>query len=65
MEVSRTAAQRQEQVQAAQRTDENRQANQRQAASQAQASSDAKKSEAKPVVNGQGQTIGTLLNVSA
>ena len=65
MEVSRTAAQRQEQVQATQRVDEARQANQHQAASKAQASSDAKKSEPLPVVNGQGQTIGTRLNVSA
>lgn len=65
MEISRTKVQQPEQVQASKRTEAiQREAVQKQAELE-QKPAQAQQAERKPVVNGQGQTIGTRLNVSA
>lgn len=65
MEISRAKVQQPEQVQAAKRTEAiQREAVQKQVALEQKATK-APEAERKPVVNGQGQVIGTRLNVSA
>ncbi|MFM2251961.1 MAG: hypothetical protein RJB68_298 [Pseudomonadota bacterium] len=65
MEVTRTKVQQPEQTQAAKRAENIQREAVRQAASTELKPPKAQEAEKKPVVNGQGQTIGTRLNVSA
>lgn len=65
MDVTRTKVQQPEQAQAAKRADNIQREAVRQAAATELKPPKAQEAEKKPVVNGQGQTIGTRLNVSA
>jgi hypothetical protein len=65
MEISRTPVQQPEPVQAAKRVETRQREAVRETATQEQKPPKAQETERKPVVNGQGQTIGTRLNVSA
>lgn len=67
MEVTKAKAQPTQQVQASKKADEVQQANRREAQVQAQRAQEQKATENKPRpnVNGQGQTIGTRLSVTA
>lgn len=65
MEISRTKAPQPEQVQATKRTEAIQREAVRQAATTELKPPKAQEAEKKPVVNGQGQVIGTRLNVSA
>lgn len=65
MEVSRTKVQQPEQTQASKRAENIQREAVRQAAATELKPPKAQEAEKKPVVNGQGQTIGTRLNVSA
>ena len=65
MEVTRTKVQQPEQTQASKRAENIQREAVRQAAATELKPPEAQEAEKKPVVNGQGQTIGTRLNVSA
>lgn len=65
MEISRTQVQQPEQLQSAKRTEVIQREAVREAVAQEQKQPQAQEAEKKPVVNGQGQVIGTRLNVSA
>ncbi|CAM8621422.1 hypothetical protein RAE19_03300 [Rhodoferax sp. TBRC 17660] len=65
MEVTRTKVQQPEQTQASKRAENIQREAVRQAAATELKPPKAQEAEKKPVVNGQGQTIGTRLNVSA
>jgi hypothetical protein len=65
MEISRTKVRQPEQVQAAKRAEAIQREAVRQAAATELKPPKAQEAENKPVVNGQGQVIGTRLNVSA
>ena len=67
MEVTKTKAQPAQQVQAAKKSDEVQQAQRRETLVQAQRVQEQKaaENEPRPNVNGQGQTIGTRLSVTA
>ena len=65
MEVTRTKVQQPEQTQASKRAENIQREAVRQAAATELNPPQAQEAEKKPVVNGQGQTIGTRLNVSA
>ena len=65
MEVTRTKVQQPEQTQASKRAENIQREAVRQAAVTELKPPKAQEAEKKPVVNGQGQTIGTRLNVSA
>ena len=65
MEISRTKVQQPEQLQSAKRTEAIQREAVREAAAPEQKPPKAQEAEKKPVVNGQGQVIGTRLNVSA
>ena len=65
MEVTRTKVQQPEQTQATKRAENIQREAVRQAAATELKPPKAQEAENKPVVNGQGQTIGTRLNVSA
>lgn len=65
MEVTRTKVQQPEQTQASKRAENIQREAVRQAAATELKAPKAQEAEKKPVVNGQGQTIGTRLNVSA
>lgn len=65
MEVTRTKVQQPEQTQATKRAENIQREAVRQAAATELKPPKAQEAEKKPVVNGQGQTIGTRLNVSA
>jgi len=66
MEITRAKVQQPEQVQAAKRTEAiQRREAVREAAAREQKPPKPQEAERKPVVNGQGQVIGTRLNVSA
>lgn len=65
MEISRTQVQQPEQLQSAKRTEAIQREAVREAVAQEQKQPQAQEAEKKPVVNGQGQVIGTRLNVSA
>jgi hypothetical protein len=66
MEISRTKAQQPEQVQAAKRTEAiQREVIRKTADTEQQSAQKAQETEPKPVINGQGQRIGSRLNVSA
>jgi len=65
MEVTRTKVQQPEQTQASKRAENIQRESVRQAAATELKPPKAQEAEKKPVVNGQGQTIGTRLNVSA
>lgn len=65
MEISRTKVQQPEQVQAAKRTETIRRETLREAAAQETKPAESNPTERKSVLNGQGQVIGSRLNVSA
>ena len=65
MEIIRAKVQQPEQVQAAKRTEAIQREAVREAAAREQKPPKPQEAERKPVVNGQGQVIGTRLNVSA
>lgn len=65
MEVTRTKVQQPEQTQASKRAENIQREAVRQAAATELKPPKDQEAEKKPVVNGQGQTIGTRLNVSA
>ena len=65
MEVTRTKVQQPEQTQASKRAENIQREAVRQAAATELKPPKTQEAEKKPVVNGQGQTIGTRLNVSA
>ena len=65
MEISRAKVQQPEQVQASKRMEAIQREAVREAAAREQKPPKAQEAERKPVVNGQGQVIGTRLNVSA
>lgn len=65
MEITRAKVQQPEQVQAAKRTEAIQREAVRESAAREQKPPKPQEAERKPVVNGQGQVIGTRLNVSA
>lgn len=65
MEISRAKGQQPEKVQAAKRTEAIQREEVREAAAREQKPPKAQEAERRPVVNGQGQIIGTRINVSA
>ncbi len=65
MEITRAKVQQPEQVQAAKRTEAIQREAVREAEAREQKPPKPQEAERKPVVNGQGQVIGTRLNVSA